>query len=134
MIKNTVVINEIRFGNVTSLQEEIVRLQQQIVELQSQERNQSIESGRSLSQKLRACHQMCREMYYTNASLWGEVNSLKQSYTHLQVEMKIVLDLLERVRKGEGLEMNEYISMINHIIKELLYQNDFSSIVLLLFL
>ena len=115
-------VNEVRFGSVAALQEEILRLQHQIKELQNNREVVWTQGNQSLAKELSYCHQMCCELYYSNASLWKELYSSRKAYGHLQNELKI---LLERMG-GE----DENLTALMHITSELLEKSCYSTVVM----
>lgn len=122
-------INETRFGSVTALQEEIVRLQEQVKQLQESRGVYSVHSNQSLTHELSLSHQMCCDMYYRNADLWRELYTLQKAYSRLQREVKVVLDSLERKNQEGSDGANEYVSSLIHIATHLVNKNSYSTIV-----
>ena len=124
------VINETRFGSVTALQEEVARLQEQIKQLQTSHSVISSYPNQTLSRELSASHQLCREMYYSNAGLWRELYTLRNTNKRLQKELKLLLDVMNRIYKGESNPLtDEYLTSLTHITTDLLDRNCYSSIV-----
>ena len=124
-------INETRFGSVTALQEEIARLQEQIKQLQTNRGPLSNYPNQTLSRELSSSHQLCREMYYSNASLWRELYTLKNTNQRLQKEMKLLLDVMSRIFRGESNPLTEEVlTSLTHITTDLIDRNCYSSIVL----
>lgn len=118
-------VNELRFGSVTALQEEILRLQQEVRLLQ--QGNRVVGDGKTLSAELSSCHKMCNEMCVSNASLWRELLSLQQAYSRLKNELKMIVN---SVGKDDNEEMKPLIGLVH----ELVNKNCYSSTVLMSFL
>lgn len=113
-------VNELRFGSVTALQEEILRLQQEVRLLQQGKR--IVGDGKTLSAELSSCHKMCNEMCISNASLWRELLFSQQAYSRLKNELKMIVKSMEK-------DDNEDTKPLINLVHELVNKNCYSSTV-----
>ena len=123
MIKNTAVVNEVRFGSVAALQQEITRLQQELRQLRSSHPVADSPSFSSyLLKELSVCNRTCSEMYCTVASLLRELNGMKDSYARLRNELRMKENVVDRMTKGE-FDSDEYVQSLKSTVNSLLRQN-----------
>ena len=123
MIKNMAVVNEVRFGSIAALQQEIARLQQELYQLRSSHPVADSPGFSSyLLKELSACNRSCSEMYCTVASLLRELNGMKDSYARLRNELRTKEGVVDRMMKGV-LENDEYVQSLKSTVNSLLRQN-----------
>ena len=124
MIKNTAVVNEVRFGSVAALQQEIVKLQQELQQLRSS-RAVADSPGFSayLLRELARCHQTCSEMYCRTASLLRERNGWRESVERLRNELRTKEEVVQRAMQGAAKGAEEYVRSLQSTVRTLLRQN-----------
>lgn len=124
MIKNTAVVNEVRFGSVAALQQEIAKLQQELQQLRSS-RAVADSPGFSayLLRELARCHQTCSEMYCRTASLLRERNGWRESVERLRNELRTKEEVVQRAMQGAAKGAEEYVRSLKSTVRTLLRQN-----------
>ncbi|CBK19677.2 uncharacterized protein [Blastocystis hominis] len=123
MIKNTAVVNEVRFGSVAALQQEIAKLQQELQQCRSS-RAVSDSPGFSayLLRELARCNQTCSELYCRVASLVRERNGWRDSVARLRNELRTKEEVMERRMDGV-VEPDDYVKSLKSTVQTLLRQN-----------
>lgn len=123
MIKNTAVVNEVRFGSVAALQQEIAKLQQELQQCRSS-RSVSDSPGFSayLLRELARCNQTCSELYCRVASLVRERNGWRESVARLRNELRTKEEVMRRMMSG-AMEPDDYVKSLKSTVQTLLRQN-----------
>ena len=123
MIKNTAVVNEVRFGSVAALQQEIAKLQQELQQMRAS-RSVSDSPGFSayLLRELALCNQTCSELYCRTASLVRERNGWSESVARLRNELRTKEDVMQRVLSGTA-GADEYVKSLKSTVQSLLRLN-----------